>query len=352
MNLPFVSSAINFIRNNSIKIAIALLVVLVGAAGFSGWRYYQFRQTPEFAFARFKDALHPANIKELAAVVDFDALSVPLAKTIAQSYPFLKKGPDQLISLSDMIQTALLKQARAKEEPVKEEPDERVRLRTPLYALPHDFFTQLAAGMTMQNATESTAILSTKVRHPLLNKEFSLILRMDKTTEGWKVHGLVNGDELVKNFRAAQVERMTAQRKLLLDKNDATRKRIYDTLPIMACTASAGVLSDGKILLVVVNVQAKNIAQVAVNNVDLSASLSGPNGKELLQRFLNAVQPTFPGETFNRRWTIELDAKSPLGQQILAARSLSCAAFWQTLGMANGEVLHLVETPAPVEEFQ
>ena len=218
--------------------------------------------------------------------------------------------------------------------------------------LPPNFFTQLAATITLQNSTENTALVAAKIRHPVLDKEFPLLLRMDKTSEGWKLDGMVNAEDLVRQFRECQMARMVAQRQLLLDKNAKIKTRMEDMFPIKACTASAGMLSDGKTLLVVVSVQGKNTGTVPISNMDLSVTIFAPDGTELMQRFLNAVQPTFPGETFERNWTIEVDSASPLGKSIAAARKLTCQAFWKTLGLANGEVLHFAVAPALLEEFQ
>lgn len=352
MNLPFIPAIIAFVRSHIIPLAVALLVALLAVGGYSGWRHYQYRQTAEFAFAQIKGALHPANVAELAVRVDFNAICQPLARAIARQYPFLKKGPDQLRLLSDMAQVALLKQARVKEEPQKEETDPLARLKTPLYVLPKTFFTQLSHSVALQHDAEKTALIAAEVHHPLLKKDFSLLLRMDKTPEGWKVCDLVNAEDLVRRFREAQVERMEAKRQLILDKNANTRKRMEGMFPIRACTASAGLISDGKTLLVVVNVTAKNTGAVAVNNMDLSVTLYDAEGKELLQRFLNAVHPTYPGDTFEKRWTIMLDGDTPLGKSVLAARGITCRAFWKTLGLNNGEILHLTGHPELVEEFQ
>ena len=104
--------------------------------------------------------------------------------------------------------------------------------------------------------------------------------------------------------------------------------------------------------MIVVDVEAKNTGLAPINNMDLSVRILAPDGTELMQRFLNAVQPTFPGDTFDRSWTIEIDGTSPLGKSIVAARKLTCEALWKTLGLANGEVLHYAIAPDLLEEFQ
>ena len=352
MNLPFVAPLVAFLRQNLLMLAAALLALLTLVGGYSGWRYFQFRQTAEYTFMQIKDSLHPANPTDLALLVNFDAISLPLAKAVAQHYPFIKTGPNQVRDLSDMIQVDLLKQARVKEEPIKEETDEIARLTAPLYVLPPNFYTQLAANITLQSSTETSALVSAQIRHPVLDKPFSLLLRMDKTTDGWKLDDLINAQDLVRQFREAQKARMVAQRQLLLDKNAKIKARIEDTFPLKSCTASAGLLSDGQTLLIVVDVEAKNAGLAPINNMDLSVRILAPDGTELMQRFLNAVQPTFPGETFDRNWTIEVDGSSSLGKSILSARKLTCEAFWKTLGMGNGEILHFAVVPEMLEEFQ
>ena len=352
MSLPAVASLIAFTRKHTFVLAAILLVILAAVGGYSGWRHYQFRQTAEFAFSQIKDALRPVKPADLAVRVDFAAITKPLVKAVAQHYPALKQGPNQTRDLSDMIQIGLLKQARLKEEPAKEETDEVARLKTPLYLLPPTFYTQLAETLTLQNPTDTTALIAAKVRHPVLNKEFSILLRMDKTPEGWRVDDFVNAEDIVRQFREYQMERMVAQRQIILDKNANIKKRMEDILPIRSCTASAGLISDGKTLLVVVNVKSKNNGSVMVSNMDLFTKIYAPDGTELLQRYLNAVQPTASGEDFERNWTIEIDGESALGKAILSARKLTCDASWKTLGMANGEVLHFAVAPALLEEFQ
>ncbi|WP_374282644.1 translation initiation factor IF-2 [Desulfovibrio sp.] len=352
MSLPAVASLIAFTRKHTFVLAAILLVILAAVGGYSGWRHYQFRQTAEFAFSQLKDALRPVKPADLAVRVDFAAITKPLVKAVVQHYPALKQGPNQTRDLSDMIQIGLLKQARIKEEPAKEETDEVARLKTPLYLLPPTFYTQLAETLTLQNPTDTTALIAAKVRHPVLNKEFSILLRMDKTPEGWRVDDFVNAEDIVRQFREYQMERMVAQRQIILDKNANIKKRMEDILPIRSCTASAGLISDGKTLLVVVNVKSKNNSSVMVSNMDLFTKIYAPDGTELLQRYLNAVQPTASGEDFERNWTIELDGESALGKAILSARKLTCDASWKTLGMANGEVLHFAVAPALLEEFQ
>lgn len=352
MNLPFLPAVITFVKKHTLVLVAVVLVLIITVMAVSGWRYYQYRQSSQYAFETLRDALKTADAENIAELVDFNTFSTSLAKNLMQSYPFLKAGPDQERQLRDMIQISLLKQIRTKQEPIKDEHDLKTRLRTPLYALPQDFISQIVNSLSLQTSSDGTALLTAKVRQPLLDKNFQLIFRMDKTPEGWVVHNLVNGPELVRQFREAQVERMNAQRQMILDKNTLTERRIKDVFPLQSCSAHAGLISDGNTLLLVVRALARNIGTVSVNNMNLSAEFGTASGSVLLTRNLNAVQPTHPGEDFEHRWTIELDGNNELGKRILNGQPLQCKASWKTLGLNNGEVLHISEAPAPIEEFQ
>ena len=293
------------------------------------------------------------DLSALANLVDFNALGNQLAVVAAQSYPFARPGPAQITDLSDLIQTALLRQARIKEEPLKETPDLAQRLKTPLYVLPQDFYTQLAASCSLQTAGDTVALVRATVHHPLLDRTFTLLMELERTpVESWKIRRIVNSAQLVREFRAAQLERMAARRKKVEEKNAAVTARFYQDFPIQDCTAEAGTLSDGKTLLLVLHLRARNNGATRVNNMNFEAAVLDLDGRELLRRQCNVVQPTPPGEALDHRWTIELDAASPTGQKVRAAGALTCRPIWKTLGLANGEVLHITDLPDQEEELR
>ena len=350
MKLPLLSTLAALAREHVLALTVALLVAALAAGGFYGWRYYQYRQSSEYAFVRLQAALSPPKPEELALRVDFNTLSGHLAAAVARNFDFFKQGPDQIRSLKDIIQTGLLKKFLSKEEPAKgrvekEENPEKL-LQQPLTLLPPDFLTQFIANLGMRPAENGTVLLSSSIRHPLLNQTFPLVLSMEKGPDGWIVRDLVNADELTRQFRDALQARLTARHDVLIRKNAATNKRMDGILPLQSCTASAGLLSDGKTLVLVAHVLARNTGDVSVNNLDLDATFSGPDGTKLLRRFLNAARPVAPGEDFDQRWSIELDGQSPQGRSLLAAGPLTCTASWRTLGLSNAEVLHIADVPA------
>lgn len=353
MKLPLIPFLSSLFRKHVIALTVALLAAALAVGGWYGWRYYQYRQSLDFAYARFQDALQPPSPEKLALLVDFNTLSGELAQALAKAFPFFKQGPDQIRDLKNTIQTGLLKKLLSKEDPKasgEAETDPQKLLQQPLSLFPADFLQQFLSGLGMQQAQGNTALVSTSIRHPLLNRTFPVILRMEKGPEGWMIRNLLNADELVEQFREALLTRIAARRDVFKARNNNIRRRMDATLPLQSCSASAGLLSDGKTLLLVAHVLARNTSAVTVKNIDLEALFTGPDGKMLLHRFLNAAVPVAPGEDLDQRWTIELDGQSPLGQSVLAAKEISCAARWKTMTLSSGEVLHIADIPAAMKE--
>lgn len=337
------------------KLSVAILFLLLiglAAAGWYGFKEYQYRQSSLYAMERIKKALMPPDPNELAHLVDFNAISQELAQAIRKNFPFYMEGPDQERSIRNRLQAALLKHFLNKED-AKAAPlpdSEEQLLALPVKLLPADFVPQLLASMSLLENGTDTAHIGAKVENPLLKKTFPLIFSMRKTGEGWKISHLANADELVSQINTALLDRHARLRTVYEDKNDKTAKRMEQLLPILSCSADAGLLSDGKTLLMVVQLIARNRGNVQINNFNVDASISGRGGREITQRFLNVAKPIAPGEDFNHRWNFELEAGSPLGKAILAGRPLQCKASWQTLGLNNSEVLHILEVPNPDRE--
>jgi hypothetical protein len=353
MKLPLISGAKQFARKHFIKISVLALTTVLAVGGYFGWRYYQYRQSDTFAFTKLQAALNPPKPAELALLIDFNMLAQHLSTAIAVTYPYLKKGPDQTHTLKNLIQTTLLKKLITKEEPVKEETDPQKLLQMPLAVLPDDFLAQFNATFAIQRTLgEKATLLSTVIRHPVLGQTFSLLLRMDKTSEGWVVRDLINADDLVKQFRAAQLKRMGARRDALVKKNEATLQRMNKIMPLQSCTAGAGLLADGKSLILVAHVLARNTSSVTVHNTNISTRFSNAAGEELLHRYLSATVNTRPGEDFDQRWTLELDEQSDLGQKILHTGPISCSTSWHVMGLSSSEVLTITDVPEMAEDFQ
>lgn len=329
-------------------VAALLLVAALAAGGAYGWRTWQYRQTSEFALLRLKEALSPPNAEELAKRVDFRTLFTDLAQAVSRSFPFYKAGPEQEHQLRQQLQTALLKRLLEKDatRSSKEgEPDAAAKLRQPLVLFPPDFLAQLPAGLTLVESTEDTARIRTEIRHPLLDLVFPLEFEMRRGPDGWIVRHLLNADAVAGALREALLARQQARVDVVVRKNEATLKRMRELVPLQSCEAEAGLLSDGRTLLLMVLMRGRNQGGIQVNNMDLDTTILGADGEPVLHRFLNAAEPVLPGGEFRHRWSIELDGQSPEGRRILAAGPLTCRATWRTMGLSSAEVLHIVETP-------
>lgn len=329
-------------------IIIIIFCGVLAAGGWYGWIQYQYRQTSEYALEKIKAALSPPQAEELARLVDFNSVTAALAEAISKDFSFYQAGPDQRRNIGNILQTALLARFMKNEEPSKaqnQEENEEKELQKPLIILPPDFATQLANTLALRETGPDSALLSAKIQNPQLNQTFILIFGMRKTAAGWQVQSLANAKELVSQLRNLMLKRHNRLREVYEEKNAATNKKMRELLPIQACAANAGLLSDGKTLLMVVQVIARNLGDVQVNNFTVDTSIIGHNGQLVEHRYLNAAKPVGPGEDFNHRWNFELDSQSPLAQRILMGIPLQCEASWQTLGLGNSQVWHIVEVP-------
>lgn len=224
----------SFVRKHVIALTVALLAAALAAGVWYGWRYYQYRQSSDFAYARFRDALQPPNPEKLAVLVDFNTLSGEMAEALAKTFPFFKKGPDQIRDLKNTVQMGLLKKLLSKEEPKSDaaaETDPQKLLQQPLSVLPADFLSQFLNGLGMQPAEGGTALISTNIRHPLLNQTFPVILRMEKSAGGWIIRNLLNADELARQFRQALLTRIAARLHLFKEKNKSIQRRMDAICP-------------------------------------------------------------------------------------------------------------------------
>ena len=326
-------------------LGVLVLVAALGAGGYYGWRTWQYRQTSEFALTRLKEALSPPNTEELAKRVDFRSLFAELSHAVARAFPFYKAGPDQEHMLSQQLQTALLRRLREKDaSPAKgDAPDAAARLKQPLALFPPDFLAQLPAGLTLVETSGDSARIRTEITHPQLEVVFPLEFEMRRGPDGWTVRHLTNADEVAGILRTALLARQKATVDVVLNRNEATLRRMESILPIPSCEAEAGLLSDGRTLLLMVLMRGQNQGGIQVNNMDLDTAILGADGAPVLTRHLNAAEPVYPGGAFSHRWSIELDAQSPEGRRVLAGAPLTCRPVWRSMGLSSAEVLHIAD---------
>lgn len=339
-----------------LKIALVLLVVVLGYSGWEGWKYYQYRQSSQCAFDTLKESLKNIDEEKLSQQVNFTTLSQGLAQSVAQFYPFIEQGSNQLGAIKERLQSYLLERLLAKEKGRSHaslSPEEA--LQQPLEILPSDFVKQLQHSLAL-NATgtgnPNTSFLSATLHHPQFDKDFTLIFLLQRTSSGWMVTDLANARELVAQFREEQLKRNEAKRLQMIKKNQATQQRMNATLPIQSCEAAAGVISDNKTLLVRVIAVGRNATSERINGFSLHVSILSEDGKPILERYLDKAVPLLPGEPFKQGWTIEMAADSAVGKALLAGGKLQCKTRWQTMALNNGDVLYIREIKQIPEDFK
>lgn len=342
-------SAKSTLSRHTHRLLALLLVALLAVGGYYSWGYYQYRQSCQFAFAGLQQALTPPSAEELAVRVDFNTVAEELATATAEAFPFYRAGEDQIHSLKSIIQTHLLRASLGKDsgegKKKEEAADEASLLMQPLQVLPSDFMAQFATSLKLDKVDENSALLHAVIRHPMLKETYTPILRLLRTPDGWIVRNLVNAKELALQFRTAVLRRLEARHAILVNKRSSVLKRMESTLPLRSCTASAGLLSDQKTLLVVAHTMGHNASTLTVKNIALDLSLKDTAGQLVLRRILNASCDIPPGAELDRHWTIELDAQSEEGKRVLAAGQLTSTAIWRTLSLSSAEVLHVEDLP-------
>ncbi|MBQ7618035.1 MAG: hypothetical protein IJS50_04095 [Desulfovibrio sp.] len=319
-------------------------VIVLAASVIIGLNYYLYRKTPEFSYAKIQSALQSGNIQQLAYLVDFRPISEHLAAETARAFPFFQEGPKQIVKISNILQGQALKAFRLKNVPNDDakitDPEEL--LKKPLYLLPPDILAQLAKNLTLQKKGAEAAVLTSSFEHPLFKRKFPLVFALREINGLWKVTDVLNAHELVTTLKNLLEERLQAGRDLYFAKMDKIVKTMHETLEIQSCTAEAGLISDHKTLLVVVQILARNKTGLTIKNVNATTPIFGQKGQLLLSRQLSSTEATPPSSDFSHTWTIELDGNSELGRKVLASGPLTCKPTWRTMTMSNARVYHAI----------
>lgn len=351
MKISFLTPLTSWIKSHRLisGIGLAGLIILLCAASWYGWTQYQYRQTSQYAFEKLKQTLNPPQAAELSKIVDFNALSHDLVQATIKNFPFFMAGPDQERNISHTLQTALLREFLANEKaaPISADESEEKALKKPVRILPPDFIAQLLQTATLRQTDDNSALISTKITNPQLGKPFTLIFGLRHGQDGWKLRSFANAQEVITQLNQALLARHNRLREVFNEKNEVTAKKMNELLPIQSCSANAGLLSDGKTLIMTVQVIARNRGSVQVNNFSLDTEIIGKDHQPITRRFLNVAKPVAPGEDFNHSWSFELDSQSDLAQNIMSGIPISCKANWQTLGLNNHQVWHIEEVPNP-----
>lgn len=342
----------NFVKAHKLIATLLFVIILaaLGAGGYFGWQQYLYRQSAAYAFENLKAALNPPNQVELAKKVDFNTIGKELAKAVADNFKFYSQGPNQERNISAKVQTALLNSILHPQNPsgaFGKDLTEEELLRQDLEILPKDFIEQFANNLKLVESSENSAAISSKIENPHLKQPITIILGMRKIHGDWVVKNFLNVNEVVAQVKQDMLIRHARIREVVIEKNDAVYKKMDALLPVLSCQVDAGLLSNGKILLMAVRVLARNRGGISVNNCTSDIVIKGRNGEEIEQRFLNAANHVNPGEDFDYRWNFELDSQSPLAQRLLQGYPLSCAAKWRTLGLGNAQVWHIQDVPNP-----
>lgn len=331
-----------------VAVIAVFLTIALGLTGYYGYGIYLYRQTSAYAVETLKEALNPPDPGRLASLIDFRSVSTDLAQAIARTFPFFKQGPEQEREIRDSLQKAFLNKLTGKDSTFYTPQENEARdLQQPLVILPADFNEQMARNISVRENGPDKALLTTRIVNPQFSRTVPLIFNMIREKDGWVVKNLLNAQEITGQIRTDLLKRHARLREVYEEKNSLTAKKMDELLPILACSADGGLLSDGKTFILMVHVLARNRGELQANNFSVDVSIRDKSGKEIERRYLNTAQPVGPGEDFSHRWSFELDSQEKLAQELMAGIPLNCTAVWQTLGLSNSQVWHIEETPNP-----
>lgn len=316
-------------------LSIGVLLLLGGAVG--GFGYYQAQRSPEKALKNITLALQKGNRVALATLVDFRVLSEHFSAAIVAAY-----GKDKVPSvpeLADALQQQVLDGLDAKPDdsakPVKADP------YAPLHPFPLDTLAQIATTLQLETAEDTFALLRAKVDYPRAEKNFALVLQMDKTTSGaWRISKIVNAADIVRAFIASEASIAQQKSFALAEKNNEQRERMNGQFIVHSCTVVADLLSDGKTALMTIEILGRNPGPHAIHSFNIEASLTGTKPKVTPKVFLlNLAKRTLQGENFSHTWNITLDLQNPDHVYLLQEKKLQCTTRFNNMALGSGEVL-------------
>lgn len=350
MKLQFISTFLNFLYNNKVKIACILVSIIVAVGIFAFINYSAYKQSPLHSYEKFQAAVLNLNLEDLARMVNFRNISEHLAKETAKVFPFFHKGPYQIQELSNIFQTSILRALKTKPESSEDAliADPKELLAKPVYIIPKDLITQLMQSMTLRQTDDRSALITMNFKHHLFKETFTIVLNMRKILNNWEIYDIINADELVDKLFKILEKRLNDKRNLLIKENDNLIKLMYQTMDLQSCTASAGLISDKKTLLIVFEIMARNKTNLTVKSVNALVRLYNQKNEFLLERRLNTATQTGPSADFSHRWTLELDGTQDLGQKILNGGPLHCVASWRVMSLSNSRVIHAENPPKPL----
>ena len=338
-----ISSILAPVLRHKIISAAVLLCIAGSAGGLYGYQAWQHRKTPEYAISQFTAALNPLNLTELAARVDFNSLAGSVARALMEYEPNTYGTSEKDFTLlREKLQQELL--AALTEDPEKAKARDADK-DAPIFPLPADFALQIAQN-TRFLSHSGLQILQTALHHPAeaTPVQMLFVLRQDSSGK-WIVGEIANAKELVFRFAAARQRQKEAKEAAFHKKNEDIKQQMKELLRIQHCEASAAAISDGKTVLVVINILARNAGKQAVHNANATAELFDSSDRLLLARKLNSSSGTAPGEDFRQQWTIELDADTAEAKSILQAHPIICRAAWNSMLPEDGKLLYIREKP-------
>ncbi|MDR2695885.1 MAG: DUF2939 domain-containing protein [Deltaproteobacteria bacterium] len=318
-------------------VRLTLVALVAGLAAAAAWLYL-YRIGPDYAFANLRAALAEGDKAQLAAMVDFRALSEDLVLAALAVHPQAAANETRKAEMQDEAQRLVLKSLAAGKAAKPEVALPR-KLFDPVPFAPEDAVAQFAAGMQLVKSSGETQIRS-RFTHNGLQTEFPLHLLLESRQGDWRVTRLLNARELVSLHKGAVEALLAEDEARLAEKNEKIMTRMRAHFHAPQCLASVSLMGGKQEAMLVVKVTASNTDEATLHNVNLVCDVRAGNGTPLYSRQLNVVQRVYGGGAFSNTWTVALDADSEDATRLLQAGPLSCTVEPKVMNVGLGEVLY------------
>lgn len=325
-----------------------LAVLLLAVGGAYGWKVYTFRKGPEHAVELLRKALQDTRLDTLAKMVDFRDLSLDMAQNIIavrpRAAPQARTPEEAQALLAETIQQTLLQSLESARSP--DNAKAPIPPGAPLAPLPMNFITQLADGLAIQSTKDGVVFLRKDVEYPRAETTFPLVLLMENRPGwNWVVTRVVNAEELVRMFTAAE-DNLQRQRDAAFDEKNALELRLMNNqLRLVSCTAHAQRLSGKNTAILSMEVIGHNIGKDAVHNLNLRVALTGSS--VTAEKQVNMAQRINPGENFSYTWNADISEPTPENEGLLQADNLQCSATPHSMTLSSGKLLYIREKSTP-----
>jgi hypothetical protein len=331
--------------------SVSFCVVVAVMLGVRQYMHQQWILSPEYAVERLRNALVARDREEAARMIDFSDFSAEIFKNILDNYPFLAEKPEFASAQSvPLVRDGVLSALDLK--PTSNEP--QTGDSSPLRVFPDDFSDQLGRTLKIGLVSGDEFVASASAWHAQLAEDFNLLMLFRRNADSWSLVKLLNAEEVVKNFRAAQLERMKRRQRVFVYENTLAEDNMNRLFPVRDCVAGTIETASPEMIGLRLHVFMSNRSDAVQESGGLAVSVYvGSYGNApVFERILDGPFTVRPDDDLEYERVVRLDATTNPGAEIRESEWVRCKARWQGMKLSNGSSYSLVDVPELIEDFQ